>query len=70
MKERRLIQQDWGNLYFCVDVTKMDFLPRITASAIKHAFIFNMGFLMFSLNLTIWEKPMRDFLREHRDDTL
>jgi hypothetical protein len=42
---------------------KIDFLPRITATGMTHAFIFNVGFLMVTFNLTIWDKPMREFNR-------
>lgn len=59
----------WGNLLFSVCTSKIDILPRITASALPsaHAVVINMGFLMFDLNLTLWGKGMRDFIRKERE---
>jgi hypothetical protein len=58
-----IFERDWGNLLLMVSWDKIDFLPRITATGMTHAFIFNVGFLMVTFNLTIWDKPMREFNR-------
>ena len=49
----RIFDKDWGSMYCEASFNKIDFLPRITATGIDHAFIFNVGFLMLSINLTI-----------------
>lgn len=61
-----IFEEDWGNLVFETSFSKIDFLPRITACAIEHAFIFNIGFLMLSFNITIWDSLMREFNRKNR----
>lgn len=64
-----IFDNGWGNLLFSVCTSKIDILPRITASALPsaHAVVINMGFLMFDLNLTLWGKGMREFLRKERE---
>jgi hypothetical protein len=59
--EKTLFENAWGNLLFSVAFTKMDVFPRITASLITDSLILNLGFLWFSLNLTIWDRNMREF---------
>lgn len=56
-----IFERVWGNLLLDVRFNSVDFLPRVTMTAIDHAFIFNIGFLMLSLNLTLWDKQIRDF---------
>lgn len=61
----RIFDKDWGSMYCEASFNKIDFLPRITATGIDHAFIFNVGFLMLSINLTIWDELMREFNRRN-----
>lgn len=63
-----IFERVWGNLLLDVRFNTIDFLPRVALTMIEHAFIFNIGFLMLSFNLTIWDKQIRDFNRRTRDD--
>ena len=63
-----IFERVWGNLLLDVRFNTIDFLPRVTLTMIDHAFIFNIGFLVLSLHLTIWDKQIRDFNRRTRDD--
>lgn len=65
MKEITLIEQDWGNLVFSFCLAKIDVFPRVTMSAFPRAFIINLGFAFFTLNLTIWDERMREFNRRN-----
>ena len=64
-----IFERVWGNLLLDVRFNSVDFLPRVTMTAIDHAFIFNIGFLMLSLNLTLWDKQIRDFNKKMQGDT-
>jgi len=59
--EKTLFEKYWGNLDFSFAFTKMDILPRCTISLINQSFIFNVGFLWFTFNLTLWDQNMRKF---------
>lgn len=61
MKDIILFEKNWGNLIFSIDWKKIDLLPRVTASSITNAFIVNVGFFAFTLNLIVWGKSMRKF---------
>lgn len=61
MKDIILFEEYWGNLVLTFCVAKIDILPRVTLSALTGAFIINVGFIFFSLNLTIWDERMRMF---------
>ena len=67
MNEIMLFEQDWGNLVFSFSFCKLDVLPRITLSAVPRASIVNVGFIFFTLNLTIWDDKMREFNRRNRE---
>lgn len=65
MNEIVLFEQDWGNLVFSFSFNKLDVLPRITMSFVPRASIVNIGFIFFTLNLTIWDDKMREFNRRN-----
>jgi hypothetical protein len=59
--EKTIFEKFWGNLDFSFAFTKMDILPRCTASILNNSLILNIGFLWFSFNLTLWDKQMQEF---------
>lgn len=63
MKDIMLFEEYWGNLILSVCIGKIDVLPRVTLSAFPRAFIINVGFIFFTLNLTLWDEQMREFNR-------
>lgn len=65
MKDIKLFEECWGNLIFSVCIGKFDVLPRITLSAFPRAFVINVGFVFFTLNLTLWDEQMREFNRRN-----
>ena len=67
MNDITLFEKDWGNLVFSFCLAKMDVLPRITLAAMSKATIANVGFLFFTLNLTVWSDDMREFNRSNRE---
>lgn len=66
MREIILFDECWGNLVLSTSLGKFDVLPRVTLSDFPRAFIINVGFIFFTLNLTIWDEAMREFNRRHR----
>lgn len=58
----------WGNLFLDYSINKLDILPRLSVSVVSFAhprgFMFQLGFLFFTLQLTLWTKPMRDMLKK------
>lgn len=65
MKDIILFEEYWGNLVLSISVGKFDVLPRLTLSDFPRAFIINVGFIFFTLNLTLWDEKMREFNRRH-----
>jgi hypothetical protein len=65
MKDIMLFEEYWGNLILSVCIGKIDVLPRVTLSAFPGAFIINVGFIFFTLNLTLWDEQMREFNRRN-----
>lgn len=65
MKDIKLFEEYWGNLILSVCIGKFDVLPRVTLSAFPRAFIINVGFIFFTLNLTLWDEQMREFNRRN-----
>lgn len=63
MRDLKLFEEYWGNLIFSFCFGKIDILPRVTLSQLTGAFIINVGFIFFTLNLTIWDEAMREFNR-------
>ena len=61
---KTILNTYWSHISCEVCHGKFDMLPRVTLFAIAHAFIFNLGFLCFSLNFTFWDKRMREFNRK------
>ena len=65
MKDIKLFEECWGNLILSVCIGKFDVLPRVTLSAFPRAFVVNVGFVFFTLNLTLWDEQMREFNRRN-----
>lgn len=66
MKDIMLIDEDWGCLDLSITPAKIDVLPRITMSDMTGAFLVNVGFFIFTLNLVVLDKDMRELNRECR----
>ena len=65
MKDIKLFEEYWGNLILSVCIGKFDVLPRATLFAFPRAFVINVGFVFFTLNLTLWDEQMREFNRRN-----
>lgn len=63
MKDIKLFEEYWGNLILSICIGRLDVLPRVTLSAFPRALIVNVGFIFFTLNLTLWDRQMREFNR-------
>lgn len=62
-----LFENYWGGLTLEATFKKIDLLPRVTISQLSHIYIINIGFLMLTLNLSVWDEAMRDMLRKHAE---
>lgn len=49
-----------------IDLKKIDLLPRFTLTQITGSLIINIGFLMLTFNLAIYDSEMREFNRKCR----
>lgn len=56
--------RDWGGCDLTIDLKKIDVFPRITLSQITGCFILNIGFLMLTFNLCLYDSEMREFNRK------
>ena len=61
-----LIEEDWGCLDLNISFRRVDILPRITVSDMGGAWVVNIGFLAFTLNLVILDWVHRKLNREIR----
>lgn len=68
MRDIIILEKDWGCLGLSINSRKIDFLPRITLSDMTGAFILNVGFLAFTLNLVILDRNMRPANRRARQE--
>lgn len=60
---------DWGCLVLDLDFRKIDILPRLTVTDLpSFGIITNFGFLCFTLNLSVYYRNTRRFIRRHRND--
>ena len=66
MRYHTVFEADWGYLLFETSWDKIDLLPRITVSQIDHAVITNVGFMMLSFNLVVFDGLMREFHKRSR----
>ena len=61
--------RDWGGCDITIDLKKIDLLPRITLSQMTGInLMLNIGFLMFTFNLCIYDSEMREFNRKVREE--
>lgn len=58
--------RDWGGCDLTIDLKKIDLLPRFTLTQITGSLIINIGFLMLTFNLAIYDSEMREFNRKCR----
>lgn len=54
--------RDWGGCDLSLDFKKIDLLPRITVSDMTGCFVLNLGFLMLTFNLCIYDSATREFV--------
>ncbi len=60
-----LLSRDWGGCDLTIDFKKIDVLPRITLSQITGCnLILNIGFLMLTFNLCLYDSEMKEFNRK------
>lgn len=58
--------RDWGGCDLTIDLKKIDLLPRFTLTQITGSLIINIGFLMLTFNLAIYDSEIREFNRKCR----
>lgn len=63
-----LLNKYWGSIDLHICFNKIDILPRITLSDITGVFILNVGFLMLSMNLAVYDKEFREFNRRREEE--
>ena len=65
-----LFEKYWGNAFIDYSFRKLDALPRLTATVdnIRHprAYMFQVGFIFFTLQITIWSRAMREVLKKEK----
>ena len=61
-----LIEEDWGCIDLNISFRKIDILPRLSISDMTGAWVLNVGFLAFTLNLVILGYAARQLNREAR----
>lgn len=66
MKDIMLYEADWGCIDIGITPQKLDLLPRLTISDMTGAFLINVGFLIFTLNIVVLDGPAREMNREAR----
>lgn len=62
---------DWGGCSLLISFRKIDLLPRITISEMTGIpFMMDIGFLMFTFNLTVFGKQLRNINKRVREEGL
>ena len=56
--------KDWGGCDLSIDFSKVDLLPRFTLSQMMGCFFLNIGFLMLTFNLCIYDSATREFVHK------
>ena len=63
-----IANKDWGSVDITITLHKIDLLPRFTLSEMTGiSLMLNIGFLMFTFNLAIYNKHMRRFVKEVKE---
>ena len=62
--------KDWGGCDLSIDFNKVDLLPRFTLSQMTGCFFLNIGFLMLTFNLCIYDSATREFVRKMKSGEL
>jgi hypothetical protein len=62
--------RDWGGCDLSLDFKKIDLLPRITVSEMTGCFFLNLGFLMLTFNLCIYDSATREFVSKMKSGEL
>ena len=62
--------KDWGGCDLSIDFKKIDLLPRITVSEMTGCFFLNLGFLMLTFNLCIYDSATREFIGKMKSGEL
>jgi hypothetical protein len=61
--------RDWGGCDLTIDLKKIDVLPRITLSQMTGInLMLNIGFLMITFNLCLYDSEMREFNRKVKEE--
>lgn len=63
-----LLNKYWGSIDLHICLSKIDILPRMTLSDIRGVLILNVGFLMLSMNLAVYDKEFREFNRRREEE--
>ena len=65
-----LFDNCWGNAFLDYSIRKIDILPRLSVmldnTRCPRGYMIQVGFLFFTVQLTIWTKAMREFLKRER----
>lgn len=62
--------KDWGGCDLSIDFNKVDLLPRFTLSQMTGCFFLNIGFLMLTFNLCIYDSATREFVHKMKSGEL
>ena len=60
--------RDWGGFDLTIDLKKIDFLPRITLSQMTGRIFLNIGFLMLTFNLCLYDSKMQEFVKQEKEE--
>ena len=60
--------RDWGGFDLTIDLKKIDFLPRITLSQMTGCVFLNIGFLMLTFNLSLYDSKMQEFVKQEKEE--
>jgi hypothetical protein len=65
-----LFDRYWGNAFLDYSIRKIDILPRLSVmldnTRYPRGYMIQVGFLFFTVQITIWTKTMREFLKRER----
>lgn len=61
-----ILEKHWGNLTATLFSTELNLLPRLSLISMTHAYLIVVGVLNLHIQLTLWSKGMREYLKNTR----
>ena len=62
----KIFEKHWGNLFATLSSTDFNFLPRLSLISMTHAYLIVVGILNIHIQLTLWTKGMREYLKNSK----